>query len=57
MKRDLSNKVIFGVCSGMANELNIDVGWIRLAFAVAALMGFGLPIIIYIILAIILPTN
>jgi phage shock protein PspC (stress-responsive transcriptional regulator) len=57
MKKDINNKVIFGVCSGLAKEFKIDVSWIRLAFVIAALMGFGLPIIIYIILAIILPTN
>lgn len=57
MKKDMNNRVIFGVCSGLAQQLEIDVVWVRLAFAIGALMGFGLPIIIYIVLAIILPNN
>ena len=57
MKRNMNNRVIFGVCSGLADELEVDVAWIRLIFAITALMGFGLPIIIYIILALITPKN
>lgn len=55
MKRDLSNKIIFGVCSGIAKELKIDPVVVRAIFAILTLMGFGLPIIIYLVLAIIMP--
>ncbi len=54
LQRDHDNKMIFGVCSGLANEMNIDPTIMRLIFAVATLMGFGLPILIYIVLAIIM---
>lgn len=55
MKKDIQNKMIFGVCSGLANEFKIDATIVRLCFALAAIMGFGLPIIIYIILAVVMP--
>ena len=55
MKRDVSGKIIAGVCSGLAKEFAIDPVIVRTAFAVLTLMGFGLPIVIYIVLAIIMP--
>lgn len=43
---------IFGVCSGLANSLKIDVSWVRLFFVLFALYGAGLAV--YIVLAIVL---
>lgn len=57
MKRDISNKIIFGVCSGIAKSMNIDVTIVRLIFLLLALMGFGMPVIIYIVLALIMPVE
>lgn len=54
MKKNLTNKMVFGVCSGIADELNVDPLWIRGALIILTLMGFGLPIIIYIIMALIM---
>lgn len=56
LKKDTSNKVFFGVCSGIANELKIDPTVVRAAFAILALLGFGLPIIVYIVLALVMPS-
>ena len=56
-KKDLSNKMIFGVCSGLAQAFSVDPVVIRLVFAISTLLGFGLPILIYLILAIIMPTE
>jgi phage shock protein C len=57
MKRDLKNKLIFGVCSGLGNYLGLDASVVRLIFAASTLLGFGLPIIIYLVLAIIMPVE
>lgn len=57
MKKDLANKMICGVCSGMAKEFEVDPTLIRLAFAVLTVMGFGLPLIIYIVMAIVMPAE
>jgi len=57
MKRDMNNKMIFGVCSGMAKEMDIDPTVVRAIFAIATLMGFGLPVVIYIVMALVMPTE
>ena len=51
---DKANKKILGVCAGLANWASIDPMIVRLIFAVATLIGFGSPILIYILLAMIL---
>ncbi|WP_295490440.1 PspC domain-containing protein [Sphingorhabdus sp. EL138] len=51
---DKANKKILGVCSGLANWTGMDAMIIRLVFAVATVVGFGSPVLIYILLALIL---
>ena len=51
---DKANKKILGVCAGLANWANIDPMIVRVIFAVATLVGFGSPILIYIVLAMII---
>ena len=52
--RDPDDKVLGGVCSGIAHHFGIDPLWLRLAFGLCILVwGFGL--IIYILLWIIIP--
>jgi phage shock protein PspC (stress-responsive transcriptional regulator) len=47
-------KKLFGVCSGLANYLDVDPTVIRLLFVLAAIM-FGTGILLYIILAFVMP--
>lgn len=49
------NKVLFGVCSGLADWLNTDATLVRLAFVVGAFLTGSLLLWIYLLLAIILP--
>ena len=51
---DKTNKKILGVCAGLANWTGIDAMIIRLIFAAATVIGFGSPVLIYILLAMIL---
>jgi phage shock protein PspC (stress-responsive transcriptional regulator) len=51
--RNTSNKIIAGVCSGLAEYINIDPTIVRLIWALIALGGAG--IIAYLIAAIIIP--
>jgi phage shock protein C len=51
---DKTNKKILGVCAGLANWAKMDPMIVRLIFAVATLVGFGSPILICIVLAMIL---
>lgn len=53
--RDSSDKVVGGVCSGLANYLNVDPAIIRLLFAIITFGGFGTGFILYILFWIILP--
>ncbi|OJU24491.1 MAG: hypothetical protein BGN92_14480 [Sphingobacteriales bacterium 41-5] len=55
--RDESNKVIGGVCSGIANWLNIDPTVVRVLFAIISFGGFGSGILVYILLWIFLPAK
>ncbi len=52
--RDPDNKVIGGVCSGIANYFNIDPLWVRIVFAVA-LFVFGSGVLLYLFLWLITP--
>ncbi len=51
---DKANKKILGVCAGLAKWSGMDPMVVRLIFAVATLIGFGSPILIYIVLAMVL---
>ena len=51
--RNTSNKMIAGVCSGLAEYINIDPTIVRLIWALIALSGAG--IIAYLIAALIIP--
>ena len=53
--RDSSDKVVGGVCSGLANYLNVDPAIVRLLFAIITFGGFGTGIFLYILFWIILP--
>jgi phage shock protein PspC (stress-responsive transcriptional regulator) len=55
--RDSGDKFIGGVCSGIANYLNVDPAIVRILFAIIAFGGFGLGVFVYIILWIVLPTQ
>ena len=56
LKRNVNNKVIAGVCSGLANEMGIDPLIVRLVFILSVLLGFGIGIIIYLLMWILMPT-
>lgn len=53
--RSRSNRMIVGVCAGLADFFGIDPTIVRLLFAVGALFGFGSFILIYIVLFIVVP--
>ena len=45
-------KVVFGVCGGLAERTDIEVALIRIAFVAATLLGFGaVGVVSYIVLA------
>jgi len=46
---------IFGVCAGLAKYFKIDVTIIRLLWLLLAIFGIGSPVVVYIIMAFVLP--
>ena len=53
--RSEKDRVIAGVCGGLAEVMRIDVALLRLLFVAAALFGGGL--IVYLVLWLVLPTE
>ena len=54
MTRSRKDRIIFGVCGGLAEYFGIDAVIIRLAFVVFTIIEW-LGVLLYIILAIIIP--
>ncbi len=49
-------KMIWGVCSGLADYFQLDPTLIRLAFLIA-LLFFGTGLLLYVILAVVMPSE
>lgn len=55
--RDEADKILGGVCGGIANYLRIDASLVRILFAIITFGGFGAGILLYILMWIILPSR
>ncbi len=53
--RSQTDRVISGVCGGLANYLDLDPSLVRIATALLALMSFGTVALVYIVMALIVP--
>lgn len=49
------DKMVLGVCKGIAEEYNYDVSLVRILVVVLGLLSAGTMLVVYIILGIILP--
>ncbi|AKB18914.1 MULTISPECIES: PspC domain-containing protein [unclassified Methanosarcina] len=56
LTKSKSDRMLFGICGGIGKYLGIDPTLVRLAFVLLA-MANGIGIVIYIILAIIMPSE
>ncbi|WP_440946750.1 PspC domain-containing protein [Methanosarcina sp. T3] len=56
LTKSKSDRMLFGVCSGLGKYFGIDPTFVRLLFVLLALVN-GIGIILYIILAIIMPSE
>jgi phage shock protein PspC (stress-responsive transcriptional regulator) len=57
LTRSENDKIIGGVCAGLANYLRIDPSIVRLLFALITFGGFGTGLLIYIVMWIVLPAK
>lgn len=55
LKKSRTDRMIAGVCGGIAEYLNWDPTIIRLLFVITTLIGFGSPVLLYFILALVMP--
>jgi len=53
LHRSMTDRVLFGVCGGIADYLAVDPALVRVAFVVATLWG-GLGLLVYVVLVFIL---
>src|ERR1700680_4396010 len=49
-----SDRIVGGVCSGLAEGLHVDTIWVRLAFVVLAFVQ-GIGVVVYVVLWVIMP--
>ncbi|MFH0882096.1 MAG: PspC domain-containing protein [bacterium] len=54
LRRSAKDRVLFGVCGGIAKHMNVDSTLVRLIFALATIFSAGLVIIIYLFLGLVL---
>jgi phage shock protein C len=56
LSRTIGNeKMLFGVCGGVAKYFGVDATLIRILWAILTIFGFGAPILIYVIMTFIMP--
>jgi phage shock protein PspC (stress-responsive transcriptional regulator) len=52
-----TDKKVFGVFSRLAKFFGFDTTLVRLVFVITTILGFGSPILVYLILAFIMPKD
>ena len=53
--RDVDDKFVAGVSAGIGHYLGVDVIWIRLIWVLLVVIGFGSPLLVYLLLWILVP--
>lgn len=53
----MRERKMLGVCAWISDKFDLDVGGLRILFIVAAIFGFGSPIVIYFILYLLKPSK
>lgn len=51
----MNSKKILGVCLWLSHKFDLDISGIRLLFITATILGFGSPILIYLVLYLVKP--
>ncbi len=53
--RSVDNRMVAGVCAGMADFFGIDPTVVRLLFVFGVIFGYGILLLVYLILFIVVP--
>ena len=57
LTKSTDQKMLFGVCGGIAEYFGLDPTLIRLIFVFLTIIAVGSPVLLYIILAFLMPTR
>jgi phage shock protein C len=57
LHKSKNNRVLFGVCGGLANSMGIDAPVLRLGFVFGAIFSGSLLLWAYLLLALVLPSR
>lgn len=57
LTKSKSNVVLTGTLAGIAEYFNIDPTIVRIVYVFISLMGMGSPVLLYLLLAIIIPSS
>lgn len=55
LSKSRTDKMIAGVCGGIAQYLGWDSTIVRIIFVVLTILGWGSPVLLYFILALVMP--
>lgn len=55
LRRSRTDKMVAGVCGGIAKTLGIDAALVRIGLVVATILGFGTGVLIYLACWILMP--
>lgn len=55
LRRSKRNKMFLGVCGGLAEYLGWDPTVVRVIYVLFGILGYGSPILLYFILALVMP--
>ncbi|MBI2618883.1 MAG: PspC domain-containing protein [Ignavibacteriales bacterium] len=55
LRRSRSERKILGVCGGIAAYFDVDPSLVRIAFVFFSLWPFGLGVVLYLLMALIIP--
>lgn len=55
LEKSTYDKMLFGVCGGLAKRFGIDSTLVRAIFVIGAIIGVGSFVLIYFVLAIVMP--
>lgn len=54
--RSKSNRIISGVCGGLAKYFDVDATWVRIGFLILGLAS-GVGVVLYLVLAVLIPAE
>jgi len=57
LTRNTSNSVLGGVCSGIAQYLDLDPTVVRILTVLATVLGFGSLVLVYLVMWILVPAD